>query len=391
MTLGYFPAEGWGGPLKVVQQHALELRRRGYEVAIAASNLYSKDDRIENGSFDRVVDGIEVHYLQTYVLPSWPGTLGPSMLSQYASRKLKDLISQFDVVHVNGIRNAVCMQALRHAHALDIPVVLQPHGTLQYIGNSIRLKKAYDALAVSPLLSDVKAYIALQEEERQQIKAAGADPERVYLVPNGIDMRTASQHKEPEQFYRRFGLSQDKKIILFIGRINRKKGTDLLVEAFALIPEQERQAVQLVIAGPDDGQLQTIQELITGNGLEAQVTLTGLLTGEDVWHAYNSCDLFVLPCRTDTFPMAIVEACAAGKSMVVTDTCEIADLLRDKAALVVPVDTQAIAAAMIRLLQDDDERALLQAGASELMKSTFSVDAVGDTLELIYRDVTGEN
>ena len=340
VTFGYFPAEGWGGPLKVVQQHALELRKRGYEVAVVASNLYSKSERIENGSFSRVIDDIEVHYLQTYVLSSWPGTLGPSMLSQSSSRKLKDIVSKFDVVHVNGLRNAVCMQALRYAHALDVPVVLQPHGTLQYIGNSIRLKKAYDAVAVSPLLSDVKAYIALQEEERQQIVAAGVEPARVHLVPNGIAMRTARQGEDQEQFRRNFRISHDKKIILFIGRINRKKGTDLLVEAFALIPEQVRQELQLVIAGPDDGQLQTVQELIARNGLEEQVTLTGLLTGEDVWQAYNSCDLFVLPCRTDTFPMAIVEACAAGKSMVVTDTCEIADLLRDKAALVVPVDTR---------------------------------------------------
>lgn len=389
-TTGFYPAVSWGGPVKIVHQNALELQRRGHHVTVVATNLLDKNHRIADGSFQRTVDGLDVHYLQTYSVPGWPGTLGPTMLSLNAARRMRRIVQSVDVVHVNATRNAISVQAMQKAHALGKPLVVQPHGTLPYIVNSKRLKKAYDRLFLDRLLRHVDAFIAGQPAEVQQILAAGARPEQVQIIPNGLNKPEDELEALHGRFRQKHAISSEKSIVLFLARINRKKGTDLLVEAFARLPEDIRSRTQLVIAGPNDGQLKEVQDLIEQHGLGQQVLLPGLLTGEDTWSALVDATVFVLPCRVDTFPMAIIEACRAGKPMVITETCEIAGLLDDKVARICTVDAGAIAKSLAEVLNDSDLQQRFAAGADALMKTTFSLGAVGDSLETLYQQVINQ-
>jgi glycosyltransferase involved in cell wall biosynthesis len=79
-----------------------------------------------------------------------------------------------------------------------------------------------------------------------------------------------------------------------------------------------------------------------------------------------------------------VEACAFGKPIVVTETCEIADILAGKAATIVPVNIKDISNAIQELLENAGLRQLFSQGALQLMDSEFSIQAVGDRLETIY-------
>jgi len=388
-TIGFYPAEAWGGPVKIVDQNARELQRRGHHVTVAATNLADKHHRITPRSSRSTVDGLGVHYLETRNLPTWPGTLGPTWLAPAAVMRLQQMLAAADIVHVNATRNAVSLGAMRIAARVGTPTVLQPHGTLPHIVNSVRLKRAFDALVLRRLLKKVDYFIAGQPAERSQILAVGAASDRIRTIPNGID---SEQKKFPPagQFRRRYGIAPEQTVILFLGRINRKKGTDLLVQAFARLSESQRKQLQLVVAGPDDGQLAEVKRLVREHRLDDAVLLPGLLTGDDVWAAYADADLFVLPCRVDTFPMAIVEACSAGLPMVVTETCEIAHLLDGKAAKIVPVDVDAIAEGIRTVLDSPGLQARYRDGAQELMRTAFSIEAVGDQLEALYEHVIAE-
>ena len=105
--------------------------------------------------------------------------------------------------------------------------------------------------------------------------------------------------------------------------------------------------------------------------------------------AYAAADIFVLPCRTDTFPMALIEACQASTPMVVSESCEIADLLDGRAATVVPPAPEPLAGAINQLLKDKTLYARYRRGAAELLSSTFSMSAVGDRLEAAYAKAIG--
>ena len=162
----------------------------------------------------------------------------------------------------------------------------------------------------------------------------------------------------------------------------------MLIEAFARLRCAN---AQLVIAGPDEGQLAEIQTLIQQHGLRRQVTLLGLLPGHDVLAAFQDADLFVLPSRKDAFPVTIMEACLVGTPMVITDRCEIAHLVRDRVADVVPFDADAFASAMDRLLTDHERYERYRANCETMIADTFSIGAVVDRLEAVYRRVIAEH
>lgn len=385
VTLGFLPAISWGGPVKVVHQNSLELQRRGGHVRICASNLLDKHHHIAPGSFQRQVDGLPVLYLDTRLLPWWPGTTGPTFLSPAALRRLWRAVRDADIVHIHGTRNMLVLAAAWFARWQRKPLVVQPHGTLQYIVASLRLKRLYDALLLRPLLRRAAVGIALTTSEVEQMAAAGIPRARIRPLANGLNP-TPPSPAAVRAFRARLGVADDAFLILFLGRINRKKGADLLVEAFARMPASIRAHTHLIIAGPDDGQLAAVQGLTARLDLGHAVGFPGLIAAADVPAALAAADLFVLPCRTDTFPMVLVEACAAGAPILVTATCEMAHLLDGVAATVVPVDVDALATAMQELLADETRRAAYRQGGRQLLQTTFSLAAVGGRLEAIYAE-----
>jgi len=390
VTFGYYPAVGWGGPVAVVRQDALELKRRGRTVVVCASNRQDKSKRINPHTFLGDVDGVDVLYLNTHMLKRWPGTIGPTWLAPRAVVKLWQAVGETDIVHVHGTRNVISMLAAYFALIRQRPLVLQPHGTLPHIVSSIWLKRWFDQLLLSPLLKNAAALIALQKHEVSQILNSGGRSDRVYIVPNGLSQSAFSADTLEGKFRAHYAIAPDKQIILFLARINKKKGADLLVEAFASLANEVRNQAVLVIAGPDDGHLSEVKALVQQYELETAVLFPGLLQGEDVAAAYLDADVFVLPCRVDTFPVTIMEACRAQTPIIVTETCEIADLIAGKAATVVPIDIHALSTAITDLLQDEQLRKKYQAGAAELMQTAFSIEVVGDKLESIYSTLVSD-
>lgn len=213
--------------------------------------------------------------------------------------------------------------------------------------------------------------------EKEQIVHVGGATERIWVVPNGIS-RQHNVDRLNGVFRSKYSIHASRSLLLFLERINYKKGVDLLVEACTSLPKAVREDTQLVIAGPDDGQLHEVMELVARRQLGGCVTFTGELSAQEARSAMIDADIFILPCRRDTFPM------------VVTETCEIADLLSGKAATVVPVEVSEISNAMEELIENSQLREKSRLGGLELVDSIFSIHNVGDLLERVYsRVMTG--
>ncbi len=386
VTLGFYPAQGWGGPVKVVHQNGRELVRRGHNVTVYCTNLVNKREKLQPHTFEREMDGMRIVYINAWNLPWWPGTLGPIWLPELPGI-LKRELSQFDVVHINGYRSPMVLPITQAARRAGIPIITQPHGALPVIVNSQGLKRLYDRFFGRMELDGISALLALQESERQQALAHGISPDRIRILPNGIDPAEREHLPPPGVMRHRWNLPPDAPVILFLGRINKKKGPDMLVEAFARLKNQD---AHLVIAGPDDGMLDEVRALIIQHRLEARVRLPGLLSGPDVLAAFQDSDLFVLPCRTDTFPVVIMEACLMSTPMLITDTCEIAPLVQGRIGDVAPFDAQRFAQAMDNLLADRTKYETYRANCAQALADTFSIQAVVDQLEQIYQNAIAE-
>jgi glycosyltransferase involved in cell wall biosynthesis len=273
------------------------------------------------------------------------------------------------------------------ARKASIPIITQPHGGLPIISNSLWLKRIYDWLLGSMEIKGISALIAFHDIERRQALAHGIPEECVEIIPNGIECSGSVELPEAGIFRRRFGLADDKPLILFLGRVNKIKGTDMLIHAFARL---ENLNAQMVIAGPDDGQMGQVKSLIHRYNLGNRVSVIGPLSDIDKVAAFQDSDLFVLPSRYDAFPTTIMEACLRGIPMVITDRCGSANLVRDRVAEVVPFDAEAFASAMQRLLTDRELYNRFRDNCHAIITDTFSIGTVIDRLEKVYRRVISE-
>jgi glycosyltransferase involved in cell wall biosynthesis len=140
-------------------------------------------------------------------------------------------------------------------------------------------------------------------------------------------------------FLERFPQTRDKACLLFLGRVHVKKGTDLLLEAFAELLRETKSGnarQHLVIAGPDDhAYAQEMKALALSLGIQEHVTWTGMLSGDLKWGAFYQAEAFVLPSHQENFGIAVAEALACGRPVLISDKVNIwREIAEDRAGLV---------------------------------------------------------
>ena len=199
-----------------------------------------------------------------------------------------------------------------------------------------------------------------------------------------------------------------RRIILFLSRIDRKKGLELLIDAFAVVREK-RTDVALVIAG--DGEASYVRELrartqdetarrqdneTTGpvvrgpwsSGLSSDVSWTGHLSGEMKAAALAAADVFVLPSASENFGIAAAESLAAGVPTIVSEEVALSsDIRQYDAGVVVKRDVQELAAAIDDLLSDRERAASLASSGRRLAEERYSSKAVGKALFELYSKI----
>jgi glycosyltransferase involved in cell wall biosynthesis len=175
--------------------------------------------------------------------------------------------------------------------------------------------------------------------------------------------------------------------LLFLSRLDPKKGLDLLLPAFARVLKRHPTA-HLTVAGHGpaafvDGLKQQAHEL----RIQPSVAWAGFLQGEEKIRAFARADLFVLPSHSENFGLAVVEAMGAGLPVVVSDQVGIhREISSSGAGLVAECTVDSLEAALLRLLSDPDLRAsMAQRGAA--LARTFSRDAVVEQLAEVYAQI----
>jgi glycosyltransferase involved in cell wall biosynthesis len=230
--------------------------------------------------------------------------------------------------------------------------------------------------------------IATSQQEAGELASAGIPREEIFLRRNGV----AAPEALPErgEFRADHGISQDTKLVLFLGRLSAKKSPDLLLEAFAMLPASVANAtVQLVFAGPDEsGMKARLSQMAERLRVASRVLFCGPLFDVAKWEAYRDADVFVLPSQNENFGNTAAEAAAAGTPVVVTEGCGSAPLLAGVAGLVVPHKAEAIARAIERLLTEPDLRAKFAAGGKKAT-SRLGWEEPAREMEALYRQLVG--
>ena len=244
--------------------------------------------------------------------------------------------------------------------------------------------KVFDLFFGYKILKDASKIIAVTKIEVEQYEKMDVDEDKIEIVPNGIDMSEYDNLPKKGKFRRKYLIGDEEKIILYLGRIHRIKGIDLLVRAFADL-SKELNNVRLIIAGPDDGYLSTLKRQIDDLKIGDRILFTGPLYESDKLESYVNADVYVLPSVYEIFGITVLEACACGTPVVVTNRCGIADFV-DKVGYVVEYDKEQLRDAIIKVLSDEGLRERFREGGSRLVREEFGWDMIVKRIEGLYEN-----
>lgn len=388
VTNFFKPSWEAGGPARVTYEISKTLASKGHKVTVYTSDGFkSRLDVEKNKPVD--VDGIKVYYFKN--------------LSTYFSQKLifpilyylpvivRKNIKNFDIIHIHEHRTFLAVIIHYYAKKQKIPYIIHAHGSVLPFFQNQKLKKAFDFIVGNKILKDASKVIALTYAEREQFIKMSIDEDKIEIVPNGIDFSIYENLPERGLFRSKYGINKNEKVILYLGRIHRIKGVDLLVEAFSDLANKIEN-IKLVIAGPDDGFLSTLKAQIEHLRIGDKILFTGPLYEIDKLEAYVDADVYVLPSIYEAFPVTVLEACACGVPVIVTDRCGIADLVSGRVGFVVKYDKYILQDTIFKVLCDEKLRKEFGSIGRDVVKEEFNwIDLVG-RLELIYEtiEVRGE-
>ncbi len=190
-------------------------------------------------------------------------------------------VQAIDIIHCHEVRTVENLRVL--SQRPGVPVVVSPHGTLP-LGTGRRfVKQAWDILLGRRLLPRFDGVIALTESEAADVRAMWSArdvplrDDQIFIVPNGVHLEDFATLPPAEPFRARWNLGNGP-VVLYVGRLQERKGVQFLIPAFAEAVRQTPDA-RLLIVGPDEGMLATLQAQVRDHGITDQVIFTGLLTG----------------------------------------------------------------------------------------------------------------
>jgi glycosyltransferase involved in cell wall biosynthesis len=354
-----------GGPPHAVRGLSAELARLGCRVEIWTTDPDVTEETVRT---DR---GIEEHRFPAERPRRW----------RYSPRlgiSLMERVGDFDLVHVHGVWLYPTTAASRACMKRDIPYIIRPCGMLDRHSLRQRWFKKF-VYAVARERWNLRGAAGIHFTTVREMQGANTfgSPARGIVVPNGIVPEAFGRFNGTAGIIERCGLG-GKRYILYLGRVNRKKGLESLCEGYKAI-ESDYPDTRLVIAGPDiEPYAYRFKDwLVHLWGERHGVIFTGHVSGEDKVQLLAGAYAFALPSHRENFGISIVEAMASGRPVIVSDQVDICEEIAEAGAgTVVPVDAGATAEAMKALLDSPEKAAKMGKNGMALTRARYDQKGV---------------
>lgn len=366
-----------GGPARIIYDHTTEALKQGHSVTILSPMTPGE---------------------KMYEVP--PGaTLVPCRRTtpiSYVYREfsldlytyLKKHIQEYDIIHIHGIWHFGSLAPFIINN--EVPKVITIHGLLDRwaVQHSRWKKELVSFLYQKKVLAKADLIQVNNADEVADVtRYLGQEPKNLVVVPNGMRMEEFATLPPQQLFRAQFGIAPTARMVLFMGRLNVKKGLELLLPAFATYARTHPDTI-LVLAGPDDGYQEEAESFIKENQLADRIKLVGMLTDSVKKAALADADLFVLPSYSEGFSIAVLEAMAAGVPTLISDRVGFGDYIRQyDAAYLTFLTPDDIQAGLLVMLQDEPRRAQIKQNALRMLTENFAIGKVAKQLLGAYASV----
>ena len=289
------------------------------------------------GGQSYIVDALHCRYLFPFGARKWLG----------------QNISNYDVVHISKnwslLANMTATAALKH----NVPCVFSAMGFVAVHNRSRLLKQFYKKYLTIPLIRNASACIAVTNEEKEDLINAGAAPEKVHLIPNGI-IPENFLHKNDDHFRQKYSLG-NRKIMLFIGRMDPIKGVHLLIEAFG----KRRENLEgwcLVLIGTQSAYRKEMVRKTVEMGLQHSIIFLDPIFGKEKSEAYHAAEFIVVPSVKDAMTIVAPEAACCAKPVLITNTSDFGELAQCGGAIEVDPTIDSLAQGLDLLTDNECDR-----------------------------------
>ena len=371
----------YGGPSKACIETAQALAARGHEVSILTTNLGFPG--LLDVPLGQPVDrgGVAVQH-RPAVRPHFWGT------SLALARALREAIPHADVVHLHSLYFHHTKVTASLCSRFGVPYVLQPHGALDpYLYRRHRFRKLLAERWFQNAATRGAAAVQYATEEEMSLAAPCAFGVRGVVVPIGLHPEDYANLPPRGRFRARHPAIGDRPIILFLGRLNFKKGIDVLIRGFAEAVDAGLDA-HLVLAGPDGGDRGRIESWINERGLRPRTTLTGMVGGAEKLSLLADADLFALSSWTENFGIAVIEAMACGLPVAISDRVNLwPSVAEADAGWVAPVDSCAFRDIILEALSDPSRARGKGARGRALVHERYAWRRIAPIQEAAYASV----
>jgi glycosyltransferase involved in cell wall biosynthesis len=335
------------------------------------------------------VEGVPVTRVRIDRSRAWPAL---SSLRQMTAALLR-LLPDTALVHIQGFSTKNLLIVMM-ARFWARPVVLHLQTAKHDEPQTIRAQGPHAWWA----FRSADRYVAVSRGLADRYLEAGMPPDRIEVIPNGVDtarFRPATGD-ERRQLRRSLDLPVDRRVILFVGVMSVDKQPHVLLEAWlALAPEQRRQTT-LVFVGATDPRLYELQDRLIEqlteklSGIEGGDAVRFVAPTSEIEHYYRAADLLVMPSLREGLPNVVLEAMACGLPVVAsrlpgsTDTM-IADGVNGR--LLTPGDTAGFASAIGDILGNPQDAARLGAEARRTIEEHYRIERVAERWLSVYERV----
>jgi len=359
-----------GGPVEGLTQSVIYRQSIGQYIEVLTLDPYNADFLNE---FPCKVTGV-----------------GPTPKKYGYTPKLKQWIvdngHRFDVAVIHGLWNHASVGGWQGCIKVKLPYVLFTHGMMDpWFKKAYPLKhwlKQLFWIIQGPALKHASEVLFTSEEEKklaQGVFWGFKYNSKVVSYAAGEAIKPSKEALDTvDQILKDVG---HKPYLLYLSRIHEKKGCDLLLKAFAKI--DKRPDLQLVMAGPcHDEYIYTLQKLALDLGISDRVHWPGMLKGELKAAAFKNAEAFVLTSHQENFGIAVAEALAYGKAVLISDQINIWREIEQGGAGIVASDTVNGAYSILKKWENmsADEKEYMSHSARKVYLDNFTVKAAAEDL-----------
>ena len=379
----------YGGPSQMVLGLSAALASQGIDVTIITTNCngdIGQDPLDVPLNLPIKQNGYEIIYFRCFPFRRYKFSLS---LLQWLNENAR----QFDLAHIHALFSPVTTFAATIARYHKLPYIIRPCGMLDPadLQKKKLLKQVYATLLERPNLAGAAAIHFTSKQEAKVSERFGLHSTSKMPVP---------QNFWPQDLVIPLGVTADIyseilpdseiPIILFMSRIDRKKGLELLILALESILANNIK-FNFILAGsnPQDADYETqIKVQIKKSSLEQFTKITGFVSGDLKAEMLRKADLFVLPSYYENFGIAVAEAMAAGVPVVISDRVYISDDIQQaEAGWVVPLEVGDLARAIESALLAPEERQRRGFNGQAYAKKYYNWEAIARQTIEAYQQI----